>query len=145
MSYFVDPEVYEQYREAVLEMSNSVQVNLPEHLPPEQRKPCRSDAEIAEALGLDEATVREIRCVAEREYYPVTRAQRRLWILDQLEENQIAYNLPFNYVYQGVLNQEALKRTVAALVERHESMRTTFATVSGEPVHRHLITNRSCQ
>ncbi|MEM7426204.1 MAG: hypothetical protein AAF441_08910 [Pseudomonadota bacterium] len=78
MSYFVDPETYEKYREAVLEMSNSVQINLPEHLPPDQRKPPRSDAEIAEALDLDEATVREIRCVAEREYYGLEEWQKAL-------------------------------------------------------------------
>ncbi len=78
MSYFVDPKVYEKYREAILEMSNSIQINLPEHLPPDKRKPCRSDKEIANALDLDEATVREIRCVAEREYYGLDEWQKAL-------------------------------------------------------------------
>ena len=78
MSYFVDPETYEKYREAVLEMSNSVQINLPEHIPPEERRPCRSDREIADELGLDEATVREIRCVAEREYYGLEEWQKAI-------------------------------------------------------------------
>ena len=78
MSYFVDPKLYEKHRDAVLEMSNSVQINLPEHLPPAQRKPGRSDREIAEALGLDGATVREIRCVAEREYYDLDEWQKAL-------------------------------------------------------------------
>ena len=76
MSYFIDPETYKKHRAAVLEMSNSVQINLPEHLPPDQRKPPLSDAQIAEALGLDEDTVREIRCVAEREYYGLDEWQK---------------------------------------------------------------------
>ena len=83
MSYFVDPETYEKYREAVLEMSNSVQINLPEHIPPEERRPCRSDREIAEALDLDEATVREIRCVAEREYYGLEEWQKAIDFKDR--------------------------------------------------------------
>ncbi len=83
MSYFVDPATYEKYREAVLEMSNSVQINLPEHLPPDQRKPCRSDKEIAHVLGLDEPTVREIRCVAEREYYGLDEWQKALAFKDE--------------------------------------------------------------
>jgi len=83
MSYFVDPEIYEKYREAVLEMSNSVQVNLPEHIPPEERRPCRSDREIAETLGLVEATVREIRCVAEREYYGLEEWQKAIDFKDK--------------------------------------------------------------
>ena len=78
MSYFLDPKVYEKHRDAVLEMSNSVQVNLPEHIAPDKRKPCRSDKEIADALDLDEAIVREIRCVAEREYYSLDEWQKAL-------------------------------------------------------------------
>ena len=68
-AYFVDPETYRKHRDAVLEMAQSIQVNYPEQLSPEVRKPGFSDEQIGERLGLDTATVREIRCVAEREYY----------------------------------------------------------------------------
>ena len=69
--FFVDKEVYKKYRDAVLELSQAIQVNYVEHLPPEKRKPGFSDAQIAEKLDLDERTVREIRSVGEREYYPI--------------------------------------------------------------------------
>ena len=69
--YFVDPEVYRQYRDRVVEMAQSIQINYVEHLPAEKRKPGFSDEEIAEKLGLDARTVSEIRCVAEREMYDV--------------------------------------------------------------------------
>jgi hypothetical protein len=58
----LDPEVYARHRDEVLRLSNSF-----------QRIDARglSDREIAERLGLDERTVTEIRCVAERDCYPL--------------------------------------------------------------------------
>jgi ribosome-binding protein aMBF1 (putative translation factor) len=81
--YFVDPDVYRQYKDRVLEMSQAIQINYPEHLPPERRKPGFSDRQIAEKLGLEERVVREIRCVAEREYYPVEEWERALEFKDR--------------------------------------------------------------
>ena len=69
--FFVEPEVYKKYKDQVLELSQSIQVNYVEHLSPEKRKPGFSDKQIAEKLGLDERVVREIRCVGEREFYDV--------------------------------------------------------------------------
>ncbi len=76
--YFVDPEIYRRYKDQVLEMSQAIQINYPEHLPPEKRKPGFSDRQIAAKLGLEEKVVREIRCVAEREYYPVEEWEKAL-------------------------------------------------------------------
>jgi ribosome-binding protein aMBF1 (putative translation factor) len=76
--FYVDPEIYHKYRDRVLEDSQSIQVNYPEHLPPEKRRPGLSDAQIAEKLGLEERVVREIRCVAEREYYPIDEWERAI-------------------------------------------------------------------
>jgi ribosome-binding protein aMBF1 (putative translation factor) len=69
--YFVDPEVYEQYKDEVVALSQSIQINYQEHLSAHERKPGLSDRQIAEKLGLEEPTVREIRCVAERDYYGI--------------------------------------------------------------------------
>ncbi len=74
--FFVDPETYEKYKDAVLAESQSIQVNYVEHLPPDKRKPGLSDRQIAEKLGLDERTVREIRCVGEREFYAIDEYER---------------------------------------------------------------------
>ena len=76
--FYVDPETYKRYRDQVLEYSNSIQVNLAEHLPPEVRKPPLSDEQIGERLGLEPRLVREIRCVAEREFYPIDEWERAL-------------------------------------------------------------------
>ena len=69
--FFVEPEVYKKYKDQVLELSQSIQVNYVEHLSPEKRKPGFSDKQIAEKLGLAERVEREIRCVGEREFYDV--------------------------------------------------------------------------
>ena len=69
--YFVDPDTYKKYKDEVIALSQSIQVNYQEFLPKEQRKPGLSDKQIAERLGLDERVVREIRVVAERDYYPI--------------------------------------------------------------------------
>ena len=69
--FFVDPEVYNKYKDQILEMAQSIQVNYVEHMAPEKRKPGYSDEQIAEKLGLDVRVVREIRCVGEREYYGI--------------------------------------------------------------------------
>jgi len=69
--YFVDPETYEKYKDDVLAMSHAVQINFQEQLPAEQRRPGFSDRQIAEKLGIEEKVVREIRCVAERDKYPL--------------------------------------------------------------------------
>ena len=65
--FFVEPDVYKKYKDRVLAMSQSIQVNYQEHLAPEKRKPGYTDQQIADELGLDARTVAEIRCVGERE------------------------------------------------------------------------------
>src|SRR6266566_261969 len=56
----LDPEVYKRYKDEVLKLCNSFQ---------KIDQPGLSDKQIAERLGLDERTVTEIRCVAERDCY----------------------------------------------------------------------------
>ncbi|WP_122602656.1 non-ribosomal peptide synthetase [Pseudomonas viridiflava] len=53
-------------------------------------------------------------------------AQQRQWILWQLEPHSAAYNIPLALRLHGPLNIEALRRSIEALIERHETLRTTF-------------------
>ena len=72
---------------------------------------------------------------------PLSFAQQRLWILDQLEPNSPLYNLPGPAVrLRGRLNLEAVQHALDAIVARQEALRTTFTTVTGNPVqviHEH--------
>jgi hypothetical protein len=67
------------------------------------------------------------------ETYELSPSQRRVWIMDQLQDNRAAYNLPFGYILTGKVNVNAFIGALKCLVERHEILRTTFITVDGEP------------
>jgi len=57
---------------------------------------------------------------------PASYAQQRLWFLWQMQPQATAYNLTGAFRLSGELNRAALAQTLAALVQRHEVLRTTF-------------------
>jgi amino acid adenylation domain-containing protein len=65
---------------------------------------------------------------------PLSFAQQRLWVLDQMEPNNPLYNIPRRVRLRGELNVEALTKALNEIVQRHESQRTTFAVKNGAPV-----------
>src|SRR5262249_25124031 len=60
--------------------------------------------------------------------------QQRLWFIDQLEGSSTEYNMPQALRLYGELNVEALGRAIRSIVDRHESLRTRFVDVDGQPV-----------
>src|ERR1700730_12227403 len=67
-------------------------------------------------------------------FFPLSFAQQRLWLLDQLEPGNPSYNISIAIRFVGHLHVAALERSLRIIVQRHESLRTTFATVQGQPV-----------
>ncbi|MET0396749.1 MAG: amino acid adenylation domain-containing protein, partial [Longimicrobiaceae bacterium] len=65
---------------------------------------------------------------------PLSFAQQRLWLVDQLEPGSAAYNMPYALRLRGELDHAALQASLDALVERHETLRTTFVEQDGGPV-----------
>jgi amino acid adenylation domain-containing protein len=61
-------------------------------------------------------------------------SQQRLWFLDQAGRGGAAYVMALALEMRGTLDVTALERTLAALVRRHESLRTVFADVDGRPL-----------
>ena len=58
---------------------------------------------------------------------PLSFAQERLWFLEQLQPDTPAFNLPFALQIQGSLYIDRLKQSLNYVVQRHETLRTTFA------------------
>ncbi|HEV7668968.1 MAG TPA: amino acid adenylation domain-containing protein, partial [Thermoanaerobaculia bacterium] len=65
---------------------------------------------------------------------PVSFAQRQLWFLDQLQPDNMAYNLAAAIRLSGLLRRDVLRASLAAVGLRHESLRTVFENLEGEPV-----------
>ncbi|MBW7477363.1 non-ribosomal peptide synthase/polyketide synthase [Paenibacillus oenotherae] len=92
---------------------------------------------LAEALEqLDFQRFTGLKQAEEMSHYPVTGEQRRLYILSQLGETELAYNMPVQYSIEGPFEREKVERTIRQLIVRHQILRTSFELVDGEPVQR---------
>ncbi|MGH2507275.1 MAG: condensation domain-containing protein, partial [Ktedonobacteraceae bacterium] len=65
---------------------------------------------------------------------PLSFAQQRLWFLDQLQRGSPAYNISVAYRITSTLNLAALERSLNQIIQRHEVLRTTFATRDGQAI-----------
>jgi amino acid adenylation domain-containing protein len=84
----------------------------------------------------------EVHPVELKEYYDLSYAQKRLWVLCQFEEDSTAYNMPGALMLTGDLQITVFEQAVRELVKRHESLRTVFVNLRGEPrqkVNREFI------
>jgi len=69
---------------------------------------------------------------------PLSSAQERLWFIDLLAPRQAGYNNFIVRRFHGRLEPDVLERAFTEIVRRHDTLRTTFATVAGAPVGRLL-------
>ena len=65
---------------------------------------------------------------------PVSFAQERLLSLARLEPESSVYNIPAAFRLKGLLDLGAFEGSLNKILRRHEILRTTFATVDGQPV-----------
>lgn len=66
--------------------------------------------------------------------FPTSFPQQRLWFLDQLLPGNPAYNIQHVLRLRGPLDRPALECSLNEIIRRHEALRTTFASVNGQPV-----------
>jgi amino acid adenylation domain-containing protein len=81
--------------------------------------------QIAAAKKID---YEDIQPVPVQDHYRLSPAQERLHFLQRMEPESTGYNIPALFEVTGKLDQAALRQTVLDLIERHESLRTSFET-----------------
>ncbi len=75
------------------------------------------------------------------ESYPVSSAQKRLYMIHQIDSSSINYNMPIILEVNGKLDLELFRSVIQQLAERHGSLRTSFAMLNDElrqSVHDHI-------
>ncbi len=73
-----------------------------------------------------------------QEPVPLSFAQQRLWLLDQIEPDNTSYTIAAALRMQGTLNIAALEECFNIILRRHESLRTIFPNRDGIPVQQVL-------
>ena len=93
-------------------------------------------SELAAQTDLSDSTTLEKMPRPER--LPLSEAQQRLWLVDQMEGQSAQYNMPFAFDFKGNLDIERLAQALNAIVERHEVLRTTLCHDEEGPYQRVL-------
>lgn len=86
-------------------------------------------------------TFRSIDVCEEKQYYPLSSAQQRLFILQRMSPQSTVYNLPRMLMINGKPDLAHLESTFNRLIQRHEVFRTSFLLVDGQPfqrIHNHI-------
>lgn len=76
----------------------------------------------------------EIETAPTQPYYPLSAAQKRLFVLNQLKEGNVAYNICQKVYLKSSYEVQQLEDIFNCLIMRHESLRTRFDVIDGEPV-----------
>ncbi|WP_227983816.1 non-ribosomal peptide synthetase [Nocardia spumae] len=66
--------------------------------------------------------------------YPLSAAQRQLWLLQRLQPDSAAYIMPFALRIGGPLRVDALREALTEVVRRHDVLRTRYVDEDGIPV-----------
>jgi len=95
------------------------------------RSPSRRDESIP-AGGEAGASVHHPSCVE----HPLSRGQRALWLLHQLDPESSAYNVYLAMWIRSLVDVAALHRSFQCIVDRHTPLRSTFVAKEGKPIQR---------
>ncbi len=75
---------------------------------------------------------------------PLSLAQQRLWLVEQLGGADAARHIHTSLTLKGTLDRPALVRALNRIVARHETLRTTFSLADGQPAQRIAPVEQSC-
>ncbi|MFD0361486.1 amino acid adenylation domain-containing protein [Nocardia sp. GCM10030253] len=98
-------------------------------------------ARIVPGVGRDGAARPALTKAERPELVPLSLAQQRMWVLNQLDPESASYNLPFVIRLTGTLDVPALRLAVEDVLVRHEALRTRFPTTGvGGQARQEILT-----
>jgi amino acid adenylation domain-containing protein len=84
--------------------------------------------------GAEKSKFTSVEAIEKKEYYSLSPAQKRIYILQQMDRRGTTYLIPSLWILEGNINKNRMKETIFKLIHRHESLRTSFDIVRDEPV-----------
>jgi tyrocidine synthetase III len=93
-------------------------------------------SEYVDSASADEWVV--IEKADNKEFYPLSPAQKRLYILNQMDSSHTGYNSPQIIALESPGENNKLESVFKQLIQRHEALRTSFEMIEGEsePIQR---------
>ncbi|PYG87829.1 fengycin family lipopeptide synthetase D/tyrocidine synthetase-3 [Ruminiclostridium sufflavum DSM 19573] len=90
---------------------------------------------IAENIGRKgHKEFQQIKAVSKRDYYKLSSSQKRIYLLSKIEDGGTAYNLPGALMLEGEFQPDRFRASFGELINRHETLRTSFHMIDGQPV-----------
>ncbi|MGA5817916.1 amino acid adenylation domain-containing protein [Kitasatospora sp. NPDC094028] len=90
-------------------------------------------AELVDRLGIADGARQALGVMPRPDVLPLSPAQNRLWFLNQMAADGATYNDGMTVHLTGPVREDALRAALADVIARHESLRTVFPDVAGEP------------
>jgi acyl transferase domain-containing protein/acyl carrier protein len=87
-------------------------------------------------LGAEKSKFISIEPAEEKRYHVLSSAQKRLYIVWQIDKESTNYNQPEVVELNGNFNRAMLEKTFSEVIERHEILRTAIIDIGGEPFQR---------
>ena len=81
--------------------------------------------------------------VKQSESYPLTASQKRLWVLSQFKDGNLAYNMTSAFELKGNLNVEKLNQAFRHVINEFEILRTYFKETSSGEVRQYIVSKES--
>ncbi len=90
-------------------------------------------------------TYEAIENVENQESYQLSSAQRRLWILNQIDEGALAYNMPFHTYVNENINIKNLEKSFQTVIDHHEILRTVFKENEQGEIRQWIIDSKDIE
>ena len=82
----------------------------------------------------DNASYISIPKAEKKEYYEMSSAQKRIYLIGEMDPEAVTYNMPQSLKLRGEVRPEAIKEVLQQLINRHEVLRTSFMVIDGKAV-----------